>query len=177
MNDEYSDYLQSDAWRQRRMKRLAISKFRCSACSCATAVHVHHLTYERIFDEDTSDLLPLCEIHHKAAEELIRKGELQRSGDVLFLASETIRLILGEKPVKSSKSPPAKNVSGARNPHQSMLLSDSAFVRMLRLTPRREFKIQFNKWARNHPNKAFRKNRMIANGFTLYDNRKNRKLL
>lgn len=94
MNREYERYLQSEAWREKRIQRLAIAKNRCAACTNHKAVHVHHLTYARIFNEDMADLLPLCEEHHWDAEELIKHGDLTRKGDVLFLAVETVRLIL-----------------------------------------------------------------------------------
>lgn len=93
MNEEYSTYLNSEAWQKKRAERLAIGRFRCAACSERRAVHVHHLTYERIFNEDMADLLPLCKLHHDAAEELVKRGSLPRRGDVLFLATETIRLL------------------------------------------------------------------------------------
>lgn len=97
MTEEYSTYLHSEAWQRKRAQRLAISQYRCAACTDRRAIDVHHLTYARIFNEDMEDLLPLCRVHHDVAEELIHGGKLPRSGDVLFLATETVRLICETK--------------------------------------------------------------------------------
>lgn len=100
MTPEYEAYLQSDTWRQKRTQRLEIGKNRCAACHDRKALHVHHLTYARIFNEEMSDLIPLCGDHHTVIEKLIRSGKLSRQGDTLFLLTETVRLILSEKSVR-----------------------------------------------------------------------------
>lgn len=133
MNEEYAEYLQSDAWKQKRLQRLSIAQFRCSACNNSKAVHVHHLTYERIFNEEMGDLLPLCEDHHKLAEELIRTGVLSRNGNTLFLATETVRLITGKpfkRPPKFDRKPIGNRFLKleARNPTQCSLMQNEEFV-------------------------------------------------
>lgn len=104
MNREYEAYLNSDEWKHKRALRIQISKCRCSACGSKKELQVHHLTYERIFKEEMGDLLPLCRKHHEAAESLISGGHILRSGDALFLATETIRLLIsGLSPEKKPK--------------------------------------------------------------------------
>lgn len=157
MNEEYSEYLNSEAWQQKRMQRLAIAKFRCSACAKKKAVHVHHLTYERIFNEDMADLLPLCEDHHRSAEALIAKGELQRRGDVLFLATETLRLILQRQPERATVFVSAE----ARNPTQDRFLNDPKFLELLVL-PRKKFKKAIKRFFGHRP-------KLVCNALVLYD--------
>jgi len=95
MDDKYKSYLNSDAWKAKRRERLAIAQHRCAACP-RKATDVHHLTYERIFNENMEDLLPLCHEHHQSAEILVECGLIKRFGNPLFLATETVRLILQE---------------------------------------------------------------------------------
>jgi len=97
---EYEEYIASAAWRKKRQERLVISKFKCAACGSGQNLDVHHLTYARFLNEDMADLLPLCRTHHDAVEDLVAKGLLPRSDNVLYLATETIRLL---NPVYSSE--------------------------------------------------------------------------
>lgn len=177
MTEEYSEYLNSDAWKLRRNKRLAIAKFRCAACGAGKSVQVHHLTYERIFNEEMSDLLPLCDSHHKTAESLVKSGHLNRRGDVLFLATETVRLILekqsyhfpkpASKPLKIIHQSP-KNFGArkiiTRNPEQVELSKQQWFVEAMKL-PREVFKMEVIK---NLVGNA-RFLRYSANCFAIYD--------
>ncbi len=164
MNEEYSEYLNSEAWKKKRMQRLAIAKFRCAACTNNKAVQVHHLTYERIFDEDMADLLPLCAEHHSLAESLIAKGYLTRNGDVLFLATETVRLLAPhhtKSPQKDSRVTPKQT--------QQDLLRNAEFVALLRRTVnnKKEFKRQVRRMFRHVQRKA--RNKVLANAFILFD--------
>ncbi len=173
MTEEYAEYLNSDDWKAKRLKRLAISKFRCCACGSSNAMHVHHLTYQRIFNENMDDLLPLCSDHHKVAERLVKKGLLNRNGEVLFLATETIRLILKHqdyhKPDRSAvTSKPFKGDSDinieTRNPMQEKLISDQRFLDAIKLS-RKAFKKKIQKTFSKYSNFC----KISANCFTLYD--------
>lgn len=93
MNQQYSDYLKSEAWKLKRKARLELSGYRCSVCHRKNSLHVHHLTYARIFNEDMADLMPLCDTHHETAEMLVAQDKISRKGSPLWLATETIRLI------------------------------------------------------------------------------------
>lgn len=113
MTSEYLAYLDSPEWKAKRHERLQIAQYRCSACGGTANLHVHHLTYERIFREEMADLLPLCEKHHTAVERLKVKGKLPRKGNVLFLATETIRLLLS--PSKQNKKRDRKQYCNQTN--------------------------------------------------------------
>jgi hypothetical protein len=67
---EYSVYLRSDSWSQRRAARLELDNYSCADCN-AEATEVHHLTYNRIGDEAIDDLISLCSECHA-----IRHGEI-----------------------------------------------------------------------------------------------------
>ena len=163
---KYEEYLCSEAWKKKRMQRLAIGKFRCAACGSKERLQVHHLTYAHIFDEPMEDLIPLCDLHHKAAEEMVEKGLLPRSEDVLFLATETIRLITG-KMVSTGriKLPNASKPVAVRNRIQQDLLADPAFVRLLNEPTRKAFKRASRRLFAGHAKRG----RIMANAFALYD--------
>lgn len=90
MNETYSAYLQSRAWEAKRNQRLSLSGFKCEACSGTSKLQVHHLTYARIFQEEMEDLMALCKVHHEAAEEMVAKGVLKRTGCVRQLRLDTL---------------------------------------------------------------------------------------
>lgn len=65
--DAYHKYIKSDNWMKKRQERLEIDEWECAICSKhACALHVHHLTYDRLFDENANtDLITLCKrCHH-----------------------------------------------------------------------------------------------------------------
>lgn len=66
----YSDYLLSPEWRQKRRQKLNLVNYRCEQCGYLARMrdlHVHHLTYERLGDENLDeDLEVLCRwCHHE----------------------------------------------------------------------------------------------------------------
>lgn len=63
---KYNAYLQTDSWKERRRKVLFRDKYLCQACLYQRAAHVHHLTYERVFNEPLFDLIAVCEPCHES---------------------------------------------------------------------------------------------------------------
>ena len=62
----YANYLKTKVWNETRKKKLKESGYKCQLCSKTdTELHVHHNTYERIGNEEMSDLIVLCEDCHK----------------------------------------------------------------------------------------------------------------
>lgn len=63
-NTAYEQYLQSSSW---RLKRDAVMKrdcYLCQGCLIAQATEVHHLTYDRIYNEMLFDLVAVCHDCH-----------------------------------------------------------------------------------------------------------------
>jgi len=52
------------------------------------------------------DLLPLCEPCHNAIEEVIKSGNMPRTGDPLFLLEKTLRILVAANCLKKQSPPP-----------------------------------------------------------------------
>jgi len=66
--EEYIEYLKSEAWLKIRTEKLEESNHQCAKLDkklCNGILQVHHLHYNTLFREELSDLLVLCEYHHK----------------------------------------------------------------------------------------------------------------
>jgi len=63
---EYQEYLNSDHWKNIRLKALDRAGNRCQLCSSRDNLNVHHNTYRNKGHEDLKDLVVLCrECHAK----------------------------------------------------------------------------------------------------------------
>lgn len=74
--DWYTRYLESDEWKQRRIKVLTRDGHICQAqleCDGATATQVHHLTYAHVGNEPLFDLRSVCTACHETITEMDRK--------------------------------------------------------------------------------------------------------
>jgi hypothetical protein len=65
ISTEYRQYLRSPEWDGRRRKALYRAGYRCEKCGKAKPLQVHHLTYERIFNERPGDLQAVCDRCHR----------------------------------------------------------------------------------------------------------------
>ncbi len=61
---QYSEYLRSEEWAQKREKVLARAKYTCEGCLEERATEVHHTTYEHKYEEFCFELLALCRKCH-----------------------------------------------------------------------------------------------------------------
>lgn len=61
---KYDQYLQSPIWKQKAAIVKERDKYLCQMCLKEKATDVHHITYERIFNELTSDLISVCRSCH-----------------------------------------------------------------------------------------------------------------
>jgi 5-methylcytosine-specific restriction endonuclease McrA len=60
---EYSRYINSFAWKQKRSVALERAQYRCEICGfskCSKTLEVHHKTYERFQNELPTDLMVVC---------------------------------------------------------------------------------------------------------------------
>lgn len=76
----YREYLQSDEWKEKRDRRRTIDG-KCAICGSKIDLNVHHLTYENVPNEKTSDLVTLCRKHHVEIE-----SQKNRPGSDTFCA-------------------------------------------------------------------------------------------
>jgi len=61
----YSSYINSEAWKEKRKERLRFAGRRCELCNRSSDLDVHHRTYERLGDEKLNDLIVLCSTCHR----------------------------------------------------------------------------------------------------------------
>jgi hypothetical protein len=62
---KYDKYLQSPFWKQKSAIVKERDKYLCQMCLTEKATEVHHITYDRLFNELTSDLISVCSNCHK----------------------------------------------------------------------------------------------------------------
>jgi len=84
--EKYRIYLKSSKWEKKRQKVLKRDKHRCRhrgwiffRCKETKNLQVHHITYKRVFSERLSDLIVLCDYHHKVVHLKKDKLKLKRS--------------------------------------------------------------------------------------------------
>lgn len=61
---QYYKYLKSKTWLKKRNRVLRRDNYRCFICNRQVPLHIHHLTYDRVFHELLSDLISLCSWCH-----------------------------------------------------------------------------------------------------------------
>lgn len=64
MDERYHRYLCSPEWGRMRRAVFDRARGRCERCRNASANHVHHLTYIRLYAEDLDDLQAVCKPCH-----------------------------------------------------------------------------------------------------------------
>lgn len=124
----------------------------CEGCGVAKRLQLHHLTYERLYDERPEDLLILCPLCHEKVERGKDEGAVPRRGKPEELRLLTLRLLKPQQADKKQRLPAAPKVSTAeegnpgwpfcRNNHQSFLMGKPSFVDAVR---RMNLK-KFHKW-------------------------------
>jgi len=75
---KYNKYINSKAWGRKRKEAFAYHGRECAFCGKTRSLHVHHKTYDSLFDEDMEHLLVLCEpchmkIHGRKSEKAKKK--------------------------------------------------------------------------------------------------------
>jgi 5-methylcytosine-specific restriction endonuclease McrA len=79
--NKYREYLQSSEWANIKIDLIHNRGNKCESCGKIGYVQVHHLTYDRLFNEEPSDLVLLCAGCHKAEHGIVTKemiAEFQR---------------------------------------------------------------------------------------------------
>lgn len=62
---QYVEYLNSEAWREKRKASIDLAGGRCRVCNGTERLEVHHREYSRLGREWPSDLTVLCANCHK----------------------------------------------------------------------------------------------------------------
>lgn len=73
--DEYTAYLLTPKWHDKRTRVLARDNHLCQACLKRKATQAHHLTYKHVFNEPLFDLVAVCEVCHQAVHQSERLNE------------------------------------------------------------------------------------------------------
>lgn len=67
---DYASYIESDAWKEKARRIRERDGYRCQICGAVDVpMEVHHLTYDRLFQEQDDDLLTVCAACHKKITE------------------------------------------------------------------------------------------------------------
>lgn len=66
---DYQKYIESDEWKEVRNDRIFLDGYKCRMCGSAMNLVVHHITYERVPNEDMDDLITLCRDCHNRLHE------------------------------------------------------------------------------------------------------------
>ena len=98
--DEYADYLLTDHWLDVREQRNAIDGYKCVLCGSPYNLHVHHISYDRLWCEKPDiDLVTLCEDCHfklhralNVSEELISPIKEKYTDDFYYIISNNTDL-------------------------------------------------------------------------------------
>lgn len=72
---KYLDYLLSDEWAQLKIDLFKYRGYSCEKCSNRNNLHVHHLHYNNIFNEEPEDLEILCAKCHSKEHKLLLKNK------------------------------------------------------------------------------------------------------
>lgn len=84
----YPEYLMSDHWKRIRWAALWRARHRCAACgreATEAELHVHHITRDRLGEEDPADVIVLCRDCHAAIEDhmIIGYAEPVKAADLV----------------------------------------------------------------------------------------------
>lgn len=124
--ESYQQYLQSRHWRSLRERyRGSDLPQACILCDADDTVDLHHKTYERIGEEELTDLVPLCRRCHVLGHVLERRGEIDL--DFTGLTDEE-RAALYAEARAASDGEARRDFNGSRSPdpvgyaHQLLVL-------------------------------------------------------
>ena len=74
--EKYKNYIASPEWKSLKLDLLQRRGCKCERCAIKkhpTKLHIHHLTYKRLYDELPQDLIILCAICHMKEHGLIEE--------------------------------------------------------------------------------------------------------
>ncbi len=103
-HEDYMNYLNSDAWKEKVSQRAAIDNYKCCMCGSSgtmwNPLETHHITYRHVGNEDVyKDILTVCRVCHRYLHITMNrvtspdgrrgwKDEMSLSNHVLAIESE-----------------------------------------------------------------------------------------
>jgi len=77
-HEDYAAYLKSPEWANvKRRYRASLRPQDCGLCGTGENIQIHHLTYERVGQEELADLVALCGDCHSMLHVLERRGDIE----------------------------------------------------------------------------------------------------
>jgi len=73
--ENYNLYLQTNEWKEKRLKVLKRDNWTCQSCLEREANEVHHITYKHVFKEPCFDLISICYNCHDELTKLDRNED------------------------------------------------------------------------------------------------------
>ena len=72
--EKYDRYLLSDRWKVKKneFNQSRYSKKQCFVCGSKEKLHVHHKTYDRLYNEELTDLVCLCKDCHEKVHNIVK---------------------------------------------------------------------------------------------------------
>jgi len=94
--ERYKEYMESNLWFNKRLKRLEIDKFECRLCGTKNCLEVHHKpdSYSKIPNESVEDdLTTLCVECHELITNRIRELRYSKQPIILETFKDDIRKV------------------------------------------------------------------------------------
>lgn len=112
-------YIRTKEWRKKRLETFLKKWKKCLKCWSEKQIHVHHATYERIWNEDIeTDLFPLCrrchEFFHKKYEWHFIKNTLDFLSTKELPKYEPVKKVKYHSTAKNKKKPKRERVKIAQ---------------------------------------------------------------
>ena len=103
LSKEYLAYIESSIWKELRDTVVERDNGRCTKCGHKGQLQAHHVTYERLFNEEINDLVTLCKHCHEEAHGIRKPGQR-----VYIEIAKGVLVLKGEKPTKRQKNQAAQ---------------------------------------------------------------------
>lgn len=78
--EKYSKYLKSKEWHELKIDLIQIRGCKCEKCNIKPApnkLHVHHISYDRLYNEELNDLMLLCANCHRKEHGINKRAKVK----------------------------------------------------------------------------------------------------
>jgi len=75
---KYLEYINSSDWKELSRQTKANHHWKCNACGQGGILHCHHVTYNRLFNETSRDLMVLCATCHHAYHDQYKSRDMPK---------------------------------------------------------------------------------------------------